>query len=75
MKALLESATPLITFKEVATRDKDTGTGTAGAKLDRLTQAKMKDKKDLTYVAAFSEVQKENPELTQEYTQEINDAH
>jgi len=35
MKAMLESATPLINFKEVATRDKDAGagTGTAGAKL------------------------------------------
>jgi len=75
MKALLESATPLITFAEVATRDKDAGgAGTAGAKLEKLTQAKMKELKDLTYTAAFAEVQKENPELTQEYSQELSGA-
>jgi hypothetical protein len=73
MKALLESATPLILFKETATRDKDGGgAGSAGVKLEKLTAAKMKEFKDLTYTAAFAEVQKENPELTQEYTQEIS---
>lgn len=73
MKALLESATPLVQFKEIATRDKDAGggTGTAGAKLDALTAAKMKERKDMTYSAAFAEVQKENPTLVQEYEQEI----
>ncbi len=72
MKALLESATPLITFKEIATRDKNAGgAGSAGAKLDALTQTKMKERKDMTYSAAFSEVQKENPTLVQEYEQEI----
>jgi hypothetical protein len=73
MKALLESATPLVIFKEVATRDKNAGgAGSAGAKLETLTRAKMKEMKDLTYNAAFAEVQKENPELTQEYTQELS---
>ena len=72
MKALLESATPLITFQEIATRDKNAGgAGSAGAKLDALTQTKMKERKDMTYSAAFSEVQKENPTLVQEYEQEI----
>ena len=72
MKALLESATPLITFQEIATRDKNAGgAGSAGAKLDSLTQTKMKERKDMTYSAAFSEVQKENPTLVQEYEQEI----
>lgn len=75
MKALLESATPLVTFSEVAARHKDVGgAGSAGAKLETLTRAKMKELKDLTYTAAFAEVQKENPELTQEYTQEIQGA-
>ncbi|ESP62809.1 hypothetical protein SMITH_190 [Smithella sp. ME-1] len=73
MKALLESATPLVTFKEVATRDKDTGggTGTAGAKLDTMTKTKMSANKELSYSAAFAEVQKENPELATEYQAEI----
>jgi hypothetical protein len=72
MKALLESATPLITFQEIATRDKNAGgAGSAGAKLDALTQTKMKERKDMTYSAAFSEVQKENPTLVVEYEQEI----
>lgn len=73
MKALLESATPLVQFKEIATRDRDAGggTGTAGAKLEALTAAKMKERKDLSYSAAFAEVQKENPTLVQEYEQEI----
>ena len=72
MKALLESATPLVTFGEVASRTKDAGaTGNAGAKLDTLTQAKMKAQKDLTYSAAFAEVQKENPDLAKEYMAEF----
>jgi hypothetical protein len=73
MKAMLESATPLVNFNEVATRDKDAGggTGTAGAKLETLTRAKMAANKDLSYSAAFAEAQKENPALAQEYVQEI----
>ena len=72
MKALLESATPLVTFSEVASRSKEAGgAGSAGEKLDALTQNKMKERKDLTYSVAFAEVQKENPTLVQEYEQEI----
>jgi hypothetical protein len=72
MKALLESATPLVTFGEIASRTKDAGaTGNAGAKLDTLTQKKMKEQKDLTYSAAFTEVQKEYPDLAKEYAAEF----
>ena len=70
MKAMLESATPLVTFGEVATRD-NASTGSAGAKLATLTQTKMKEQANLTYSAAFAEVQKENLELAQEYAQEL----
>lgn len=72
MKALLESATPLVHFGEVATRDKDAGgAGSPGQKLEILTRTKMTEKKDLTYAAAFAEVQKENPDLTHEYQAEF----
>lgn len=73
LKAMLETAKPLVTFGEFATRDKDTGgTGkTAGDKLDALTRAKMKANTALTYSAAFAEVQKENLELAKEYTAEF----
>jgi hypothetical protein len=72
MKALLESATPLVTFGEVARRDKDAGeTGTAGAKVEALIGAKIKDKKELSYSAAFAEVQQENPDLAKEYIAEV----
>ncbi|MGB5218564.1 MAG: hypothetical protein WBN66_09725 [Smithella sp.] len=63
----------MITFKEIATRDKNAGgAGKASEKLDALTAAKMKERKDMTYSAAFAEVQKENPTLVQEYEQEIS---
>lgn len=72
MKALLASAKPLVTFGETATRDKDTGGGgAAGAKLEALVRAKMKDNKDLPYAAAFAEVQRDNPGLAQEYQAEF----
>ncbi len=73
LKAMLESATPLVTFSEVATRSKGAGgaTGNAGEKLDQLTKAKMQEQKSLTYSAAFAEVQKENMALAEEYITEI----
>lgn len=71
-KEFFEKELPkMVEFKEVATRDKDTGgRGGAGAKLEALIQAKMKDGK-LAYGAAFAEAQRENPELAREYIQEI----
>lgn len=73
MKVLLSAAKPLIAFGEVATRERDAGgqTGGTGEKLDTLIRAKMKENKDLTYSAAFAEVQKENPDLAREYQSEF----
>jgi len=72
-KTLFETELPkVVEFKEVATRDKDTGgLGQAGSKVEALIQAKMKDNKDLPYGSAFAEVQRENPDLAREYQQEI----
>jgi hypothetical protein len=52
-----------------ARRKKD---GNAGAMLEMLIAAKMKEDKDLTYSAAFIEVQKARPDLAVEYLQELN---
>ena len=74
MKALLESATPLVTFGEVASRTKDAGgQGTAGDKIEALIVAKIKDKKELSYSAAFAEVQQENPDLSKAYMAEVQE--
>lgn len=72
-KALFETELPkVVEFREVATRDKDAGgQGQAGAKVESLIGAKMKDNKDLSYGSAFAEVQRENPDLVREYQQEI----
>jgi uncharacterized protein (DUF736 family) len=74
-KALFEKELPkIVVFKEVATRDKDTGgQGTAGAKVETLIKEKMKGNKELTYTAAFSEVQRENPDLATEYAAELRE--
>jgi hypothetical protein len=69
--SFLEGLPKLIDFAEIATRDKDVKAGNAGGKLDAMVNAKMKEKKDLSYSAAFMEVQKENPALVQEYQQEM----
>lgn len=73
-KALFETEIPkVITFGEVATRDRDAGgQGTAGAKMEKLIGEKMKTDKALSYSAAFAEVQRENPELAKEYQQAIS---
>ncbi len=74
-KAFFEAEMPkMVTFKEVATRDKDTGgQGGAGEKLATLTGAKMKENKALNYSAAFAEVQRENPDLAREYAAEFRE--
>lgn len=73
-RALFETEIPkLITFGEIATRDKDAGgQGTAGAKMDKLIGEKMKANKEISYSTAFTEVQRENPDLAKEYQQEIS---
>lgn len=73
MKALLASATPLVTFGETATRTKDiAGAGAAGAQLAAKVREKMDADKALSYGAAFAEAQRENPDLAREYAQEID---
>lgn len=60
-----------VEFSEIATRGKDLGIKGAGEKLIALIKKKMAENKDLNYGAAFAEVQNENPELAQEYQQEL----
>ena len=73
-KTFVETEMPkVVEFKEIATRDKDAGgQGGAGEKLASLVQQRMKDNKEITYSAAFSEVQRENPDLAREYAAEFN---
>ncbi len=72
MQAFLRGLPKAIEFGEVATDDKDTGPkGQAAEKLDRLTKAKMGSDKALSYGAAFTEVQSENPDLARDYAEEI----
>ena len=61
----------VVTFKEVAGGDGPNSGGSAAEKLSALTKQKMEAKKDLSYGAAFSEVQKENPELAKELLAEV----
>jgi len=80
-KALVETELPkvlpkgtLVEFREIAGRDKDTGgAGGDGGKLDQLTRQKMAANKDLTYSAAFAEVQRENPDLARQYAAEFKE--
>ena len=70
-KDFLAELPKVIDFTEIATRDKDIGSGNAAEKLEKLTRDRMKENKDLTYSAAFSEIQKENPDLVTEYQAEM----
>lgn len=70
-KTFMAELPKAVEFKEVATRDKDMSAGSASEKLDHLVQKKMEDNKELSYTAAFAEVQRENPELTTEYAAEM----
>ena len=56
----------VIHFGEIAGRDKDVS-GDPEGKLTALIQKKMTDNKNLTYSAAFAEVQLENKDLVAEY--------
>ncbi|MBW2673861.1 MAG: hypothetical protein JRD89_10680 [Deltaproteobacteria bacterium] len=72
-KALFETELPkLINFGEIATRDTDvSGSGDAGGKLETLTRKKMEGNDKLSYSEAFNAVQRENPDLANEYAAEI----
>ena len=72
LKGLFENEIPkIVEFKEIATRDTDMGSGSAGEKLSQLMQKKMNDNKGMSYGDAFSAVQRENPAVASEYQQEI----
>jgi len=72
LKDFFENQMPkLITFKEIANRDIDAGEGGAGQKMEALIKKKMESSEKLDYNAAFSEVQRENPELANEYVAEL----
>ena len=62
-----------VNFGEFATRAKNVAaSGNAGQQLNDLVSRKMKDNPKLNYMSAFSEVQRENPDLVREYEQEIH---
>ncbi len=72
-KAFLAEIPKTVNFGEFAGRDKNVGgQGNAGARLNDLTAAKMKENSKLGYVMAFAEVQREHPDLVREYDQEIH---
>jgi hypothetical protein len=72
LKGLFERELPrLITFEEIATRDNDFQRGEASEKLVELIKKKMRENEGMSYGAAFTEVQKEHPDLAEECRQEI----
>lgn len=72
LKGLFETELPkLVEFKEIAGRETDVLAGDASGKLDALIAKKQSVDKGLSFSAAFSEVQSENPDLMTEYQQEM----
>ena len=69
-KNFMDELPKVVEFKEIAKRGDDVS-GDAGGKLEKLIKDKMKEDKDLSYSAAFSEVQRENPALVREYQQQL----
>ena len=72
-QAALQGLPPVVTFTEVAKAGK-TVTGTAGERLSAAITQKLAANRDLTYNAAFTEVQREQPELAHEYATEMKEA-
>ena len=71
-KGFLSSFKKQIEFGEFAGKEKDfKAGGDAAEKLSALTKKKMDENKNLGYSQAFSEVQRENPQLALEYAAEI----
>jgi hypothetical protein len=70
-KAFIEELPKLINFEEIARRDQDVQGGNAGGKIEALIKEKQKENQNLTYGAAFSEVQVEHPDLALEYQNEL----
>jgi len=72
IKDFLTELSKVVTFREITPKEGPGSGGSAGEKLSALVKQKMEAKKDLSYGAAFAEVQKENLELAKEYQAEIN---
>lgn len=70
-KNFMEELPKVVEFREIATRQGDTGAGSAGERLSAIVKKKVADNRGLEYGAAFAEAQIENPELAAEYKQEI----
>ena len=72
LKGLFENEIPkIVEFKEIATRDTDMGSGSAGERLSQLIQRKRGEDKNMSYTDAFNAVQRENSALAMEYQQEL----
>jgi len=69
-KGFIAELPKTVEFKELAKRGDDVS-GDAAGKLEILVGKKMKEDKSLDYSAAFSEVQREHPDLAREYASEI----
>jgi hypothetical protein len=71
--SFLEAQPKKIDLGEFAGREKDgdAGAGSAAAKLGTLVQQKMAANQGMAYSIAFSEVQREHPELAEEYFLEL----
>lgn len=67
----LEGLPKSVDLSEIARRDNDTGKGGAAEKLGKLVRAKMDADKNMGYSIAFAEVQRENPDLAQEYAETV----
>jgi hypothetical protein len=70
-KGFLEGLPKAIEFGEVAGKDKDPGKGGASQKLAELVRQKMSQNPEMPYSLAFSEAQRENPDLAEQYRIEI----
>lgn len=71
-KEFFEKQLPeVVSFKEIASRDKDAGSGSAGDKLSSLAQKEVEGNKNLSFGQALTLVQTNNPDLAREYVQEL----
>ncbi len=71
IKGFLTELPKVVTFKEVTSKEGPASGGSAAEKIEALIKKKMEEKKDLSYSAAFAEVQKENLELANEIADQM----
>jgi hypothetical protein len=71
-KEFFEKQLPVVvSFKEIASRDKDAGAGSAGEKLSALANKESEADKNLSFSQALTLAQTKNPDLAREYAQEL----